>query len=96
MGINKAKDYYQKAPKEFDYGPLNLLGKFEETHPEVMNEMISRFNWEDKLQLNGKPNKYREPHKHETLKYRLTSWIEKTFYSKQTIGGFKNYTLLQR
>jgi len=92
-GKNRASDFYDKAPKEFDYGPLNLLGKFEGTHPQVMEEMISKFNWQDKLQFTGTPNKYREPHKHETLKYRFVSWIEKTFLGGKNIGGFKNYLL---
>jgi len=95
-GLNRAKNYYENAPKEFDYGPLDLLGKFKGTHPKVMEEMISRFNWQDNLQYTGKPNKYREYHKHETLKYRFISWIENTFYGGKTIGGFKNYTILIR
>lgn len=95
-GSNKAKDYYTKAPKEFDYGPLNLLGKFEETHPKVMEEMISKFDWKSKLQFKGKRNKYREPHKHETLKYRIISLIENIFNNGKTIGGFKNYFLLKK
>ncbi len=95
-GMKRAKDYYQKAPEEFDYGPLSLLGKYEDTHPSVMQEMISNFNWEEKLQLSGKPNKYREPHKHETIKYRIISWIENNLFSGKTIGGFKNYRLLEK
>jgi hypothetical protein len=95
-GMKRAKDYYEKAPEEFDYGPLSLLGKYEETHPAVMQEMILNFNWEEKLQLSGKPNKYREPHKHETIKYRIISWIENNLFSGKTIGGFKNYILLHR
>jgi glycosyltransferase involved in cell wall biosynthesis len=94
-GLKRAKDHYDKGPEEFDYGPLDLLGKFNGTHPAVMEEMISRFNWEDKLQLSRKPNKYREPHKHETFKYRLISMIEKIFYGGRTIGGFKNYRLVK-
>jgi len=94
-GLNKAKSYYEKAPKEFDYGPLNLLETFSRTHPTVMTDMIAQFNWKDKLQYVGKPNKFREPHKHETLKYRLISWLEKTFFSGKNIGGFKNYRLVK-
>lgn len=93
-GLKKAKDYYQQAPEEFDYGPLSLLGEFKESHPIVMEKMISEFNWNDKLQFSGKPNKYREPHKHETSKYRFISWLEKTFYGGRNIGGFKNYRLI--
>ena len=94
-GLNRAKDYYEKAPQEFDYGPLNLLAKFEGTHPLVMNEMIAKMNWNDKLQYSGKPNPFREPHKHEKLKYRLLSLIEKCLNGGEQIGGFKNYELLQ-
>ncbi|MBK7104090.1 MAG: hypothetical protein IPH62_02260 [Ignavibacteriae bacterium] len=95
-GLNRAKDFYEKAPKEFDYGPLNLLAEFKDSHPEVMKEMISNFNWKSKLQFFGKPNKYRELHKHETLKYRAISYIEKILNSGNSIGGFKNYILLDK
>ncbi len=95
-GLNRAKDYYEKGPKEFDYGPLNLIGEFKETHPKVMQDMINNFNWKSKLQYSGKPNKYREPHKHETIKYRFISLIEKIFNNGSAIGGFKNYILLDK
>lgn len=94
-GLNRAKDYYEKAPDEFDFGPLCLLSKYTGTHPKVMKEMISQFNWKEKLQFTGKPNKYREPHKHETFKYRFISWLEKNFYGGKNIGGFKNYNLVK-
>jgi hypothetical protein len=92
-GSRKAKKYYDNAPDEFDYGPLNLLEEFKETHPKVMEKMISEFNWQEKLQYSGKPNKFRLPHKHETLKYRFISWIEKYLNGGKSIGGFKNYIL---
>jgi len=92
-GLNRAKDYYEKAPKEFDYGPLDLLATFKETHPLVMLERIARMDWKDKLHASGKPNPYREPHKHERLKYRLLSFIEKHFHGGRQIGGFRNYIL---
>ncbi len=94
-GLNKAKDYYEKAETEFDYGPLNLLAEFKDTHPKVMEEMINKFNWGDKLQYSGKPNKLREAHKHETLKYKFITWLENTFKRGESIGGFKNYILLE-
>ena len=94
-GLKRAKDFYEQAPREFDYGPLNLLAKFEGTHPAVMQGMIARMNWQDKLQYSGKPNPYREPHKHERLKYRLLSCIEKHLLGGKQIGEFKNYILLK-
>lgn len=93
-GSSRAKEYYDKVPKEFDYGPLNRLKVFEDTHPAVMQDMISKMNWHDKLQNDGKPNPYRMPHKHERLKYRLITFLEKMLGGRQ-IGGFKNYFLLE-
>lgn len=95
-GSNKAKNYYDKAPQEFDYGPLNLLAEFNETHPAVMAEMIEKFNWSEKLRYSGKPNKFRELHKHEKLFIRFLSFIEKYFKGGRQIGGFENYNLLKR
>ncbi|MFP4520974.1 MAG: hypothetical protein ACLFQK_02400 [Fibrobacterota bacterium] len=93
-GGKKAKEYYKKAPDYFDYGPLDLLEKFEGTHPAVMEDMISRFDWGDKLQYSGKPDPGREKHKHETLRCRILSFIEKHFNGGKHIGEFKNYELL--
>lgn len=95
-GRAKAEEFYDKAPKEFDYGPLDRLGVFKGTHPAVMEEMISNFNWADKLQAKGEPNKYRKLHKHERFKYRFLSFIEKYFHGGKQIGGFRNYNLLKR
>lgn len=94
-GLKRAKEYYEKAPQEFDYGPLNLLAKFDGTHPAIMQELIANMNWKNKLQYSGKPNPYRARHKHEKLKYRMLSFIEKFFTRGNQIGGFKNYILLK-
>ena len=94
-GLKRAKDFYDQAPKEFDYGPLNLLSEFTGTHPKVMQDMMQRMNWKGKLQYSGKPNAFRQPHKHERLKYRILSFIEKYIWGGKQIGGFKNYILTQ-
>ena len=94
-GKGKAENYYEKAPQEFDYGPLDRLAIFKDTHPAVMQEMIERFNWADKLQMTGKPNQYRELHKHEKMKTRVHSLIEKYLMGRKTLGGFHNYRLLK-
>ncbi|MBC8182674.1 hypothetical protein H8E88_16360 [candidate division KSB1 bacterium] len=94
-GPKKAKEHYDKAPTEFDYGPLDRVAKFTGTHPKVMEKMIAQMNWKDKLQLTGKPNPYRDKNKHERFKYRFLSFIEKTFNRGKQIGTFKNYILLK-
>ena len=95
-GKDKADAYYNNAPQYFDYGPLSQLAVFKGTHPLVMQNMIANFNWQDKLQLTGKPNPYREPHKHEMFKYRFLTFIEKHFNGGKQIGTFQNYVLLKR
>lgn len=94
-GKKKAIDYYENSPKEFDYGPLNLLGTYNDSHPKVMEEKIKEFNWGIKLQLNGKPSKFRLPHKHEKLLYRILSFVENKFLMGKKLGEFKNYILLR-
>lgn len=80
----------------FDYGPLNLLKEFNDTHPASMKEWIAKFDWKDKLQYEGKPNPGRKKHKHETVKDRVLTFIEQKFLGGRLIGGFKNYNLLKR
>ncbi|MDZ7860063.1 MAG: glycosyltransferase family 2 protein [Candidatus Krumholzibacteriota bacterium] len=92
-GSEKVAEMYQDFPDEFDYGPLNRLAVFEESHPEVMTKMIGKLDWKDKLQYSGKPNPLRELHKHEKFKYRLITLFEKIFNGGRQIGGFKNYII---
>jgi len=92
-GLGRAKDYYDKAPKEFDYGPLQHLGRFKGSHPKVMKEKIQSMDWKDKLQYSGKPNPLRKKHKHETRRYRLTTLAERAL--NRPVGQFKNYILLR-
>jgi hypothetical protein len=93
-GRSRAAEYYEKAPSVFDYGPLDRLAVFEGTHPEVMRDMIARMDWQEHLQPTGRPNPYREPHKHERLKYRVLTFLENRILKGRQIGGFKNYRLL--
>ena len=92
-GQKKAEELYKEKPAEFDYGPLNLLPKFKETHPKVMQEWIAQFDWQDKLQYSGKPNPNRVLHKHEKLKNKILTFIEQYILKGKHIGGFKNYNI---
>jgi hypothetical protein len=92
-GISKANMEHQGEKPYFDYGPLNRLRLYTESHPQVMKEWISRFNWPDKLQYAGPIDPHRKKYKHEKLKYRLLSFFEKFF---GRIGGFRNYRIIER
>lgn len=80
----------------FDYGPLDRLAVFRETHPAVMSEWISSFNWQDQLQFNGRPSKNRKRHVHERFRYRMMGWIKRTIPGAETWGDFHNYILLRK
>jgi hypothetical protein len=85
------KNYYS-----FDYGVLNKVPVYKETHPAVLREWISRFNWADQLQYSGKRNPERRTHKHEKFKYRAKTFIEKKLLFGYSLGGFRNYILLKK
>lgn len=89
-------DNHTRRYSHFDYGPLDRLGKFNESHPEVMKNWIASFDWKDQLQYSGAPNKNRERHKHERFKYRLVSFIERYLLFGTPLGEFKNYILIRR
>ena len=97
--IHKGKDVVEQMDKDkkfdFDYGPLNKIPEFKESHPKVMNEWIKKFDWKNDLQYSGKV-KNRVKHKHEKPKYKIATFIEqKIFNGKISLGEFKNYILLK-
>jgi hypothetical protein len=92
-GPEKAEQQYNEWSKEFDYGPLDRLGTFRDTHPRVMQSRIAAMDWKDKLQITGRRDPARKPHKHERLKYRFLSLLERTITGGRQIGGFRNYRL---
>lgn len=81
---NQFNDYY-------DYGPLNRLPVFKGTHPAVMKEWIAEFNWQDQLRYRGRIPQNRPQSKHNLLKYRIISFIEKRILFGSRLGEFKNY-----
>lgn len=94
-GTEKAEEMAKKN-RNFDYGPLQKLKLYKNTHPKVMQDWISKFDWKDQLQYSGKPSNTRKKHKHEQIKYRIVSFLENTFLGGSTLGGFKNYKLIRR
>lgn len=96
-GKEKVDDLYKNQKDYFDYGPLGMCAPFTETHPEVMKEFISKFDWQDQLNYSKKdihPN--RKKQKHEKLKYRILTFLENNLLGGKVIGGFKNYILLKK
>jgi hypothetical protein len=85
--MEKANSHYF----DFDYGVMGKLPVFRDTHPAVMKERIDQFDWGEQLQRKGRRKKNRLPHKHEKLRYRLVSFIEKYLLFGTPVGEFRNY-----
>lgn len=72
-----------KDEKAFDYSRIDALKKFEDSHPEVMKERISKKNWS----FSFDPTKKKQP-----LKYRFLQWLNKI--TGLDLGRYKNYKLI--
>ncbi|MGC9331891.1 MAG: hypothetical protein ACP5DZ_08460 [Bacteroidales bacterium] len=95
-GKSQVEEKYKKRAKVFDYGPLGRTEKFKGSHPKVMMDWIKKFDWADELNYSSKEtNPQREKNKHDRLKYRIVSFIEKHLLGGRRLGQFKNYNLLK-
>lgn len=95
-GERRVQEMYKSRPPSYDYGPLGRAAKFKGTHPAVMEEWVSRFDWQDQLNYSGREqNPLRDKHKHDSLKYRLLTWLEQKVLFGRELGSFKNYILLK-
>lgn len=92
MGNEKAAAIFKDEPQVFNYGRLDKLKFFKETHPKVMDDFIKKFDWEKELYPF---NQTIIKHKHDKLKYRFLSLIEQQFLNGNQIAGFKNYKLIK-
>jgi len=68
---------------EFDYSKIDSLSRFEETHPQVIQNRIRRMNWE----FSFDPTK-----KKLSFKYKLLHHIEKM--TGWRIGEYRNYRII--
>lgn len=98
-GMKKVKEQEaaQQFDRVFDYGNLSKLTTYTGTHPQVMDEWIGKFDWKDRLRFTG-PSRSLNPmrSKHDKIKYRIVSWIEKHILSGRRLGEFRNYILVKK
>ena len=93
QGEEKARSIFTNEPEQFNYGRIDHLKTFHETHPAVMTDFIKKFNWQNELYPF---NKNIKKHKHDQLKYRALTFIEQHFLKGNQVAGFKNYELIKR
>jgi hypothetical protein len=89
-----AKHHFDRV---FDYGNLSKYTTYEGSHPAVMKPWIATFDWKEQLRFTG-PARSTNPFraKHDMLKYRVITWIEKNLLGGRRLGEFRNYILLRR
>lgn len=95
-GKDKADKEYLSRPDLFNYGPLGQLPIYKDSHPMVMKEWMKDFHWKEQLNYGREYNLNREPMKHERLKYKIITILEKIFNGGNQIGGFRNYHIVGR
>ncbi len=94
-GAEEVQKLEAKGHYDFNYGALNKLPVFKDSHPAVMKAVIENFNWKDKLNYTSKAEANKEKHKHDKIKYKLVSFIENTILGGRPLGSFKNYIVLK-
>jgi glycosyltransferase involved in cell wall biosynthesis len=87
-GEETAKKTIQKKGDFFDFGSLDKLTLFTQTHPKVMERRIKEMNWSHLLKSNSTKS-------NQKLKHRILTWIEKKFFRGKHIGAYKNYILIK-
>lgn len=92
--VKAQEEEMMKNRIEFDYGPLQKIPEFKGTHPKVMEEKIKEFNWKDQLQYSGSKRPNTIVHKHEKLKYKLITLLEKIL--GRSLFETRNHILLRR
>ena len=81
----------------FDYGNITKFKRFSGTHPAVMKDWIEKFGWDEQLRKTGPARSLNKLQlKHDNLKYRIVSWVEKNLFFGKKLGNFGNYIKLKR
>lgn len=93
-GTAHAEQIYQERSESFDYGNMNRCRRFNGTHPAVMKHVIEKFDWGDALHFERGYTPARPKMKHEKLKYRILSFIERHFFGGRPLFGYSNWKRL--
>lgn len=97
--IHRGKDtadlMYARRAAVFDYGNMHRLKTFRGTHPAVMSGFIRRFDWADQLHYQRSYRPHRPKMKHEKLRNRIVTAIERIFFGGKPVFGYSNWKRLK-
>lgn len=94
LGKKGMEEKYANSPDYWDYGNMSRLSEFKGTHPAVMQEFINRFHWGDRLHFEPDYTPERPLWKHERMRNRILTWLEKNAFSGRTLFGYSNWNIL--
>jgi hypothetical protein len=95
FGSERAELIHRNDDELYHFGNLNEMEVMKDTHPAVMKDMISRFNWADQLYPN-RPLNPKQKYRHRKFKYRMLSFIERKLLHGRQIFAFKNYIIVKK
>lgn len=90
----EVKRRHARRAQQFDYGNMNHYSVFEDSHPKVMNDFMSRFNWRDQLHYEKHYQPERPPLKHEKTKYIILSAVERHLLCGRQLFGYRNWEII--
>jgi hypothetical protein len=67
---------------------------FKSSHPAVMSDRIAGFDWASSLNYDTTAKPDRPPMKHERLKYRIITWVERIFFGGRQAFGYSNWNIV--
>lgn len=77
----------------FDYGALNTVATFKDTHPKIMKNKIASLDWQNTLYEKKRPGM--RHHRHMQLRRKILTFIEGILFNhKKELTGFKNYKII--
>lgn len=76
----------------YDYGNVNYMPRFKGSHPLAMQQRIKEMSWGDLIRHDGLRPDMRKKF---AMKYRIMTFIENKLMGGRTIGGFKNYKIIE-
>lgn len=94
-GVDAAQAQQARESKQFDYGPLENIPRFDQTHPAVMQKAIANMDWQDHLYEKRPDGHPPVKHKHDKFKYRLLTWVENTLFGGRHLFASKNFNRLK-
>ncbi len=94
-GQQTVNELYKTQADYFEYGDLNKLDKFTDTHPSVLSVWIKKFNWKDKLTYGKHIELNRKKMKHERLKSKLITLTERYLFFGKNVFGYSNWNILK-